>query len=82
MRNPKKNQGKGFFASMISGLSMFGNALHKSVNGYSPLTPLIMYHSSIDHRFYCCFIEFWSKTHCGFSCRELCTACSRLDFTD
>ncbi|CAH9073155.1 unnamed protein product [Cuscuta europaea] len=33
MGSPKKNQSKGFFASMSSGLSMFGSALHRSVNG-------------------------------------------------
>lgn len=34
MVSPKKNQSKGFFATMTSGLSMFGNAMHRSVNGY------------------------------------------------
>jgi hypothetical protein len=34
MGSPKKNQSKGLFASMTSGLSMFGNAMHRSVNGY------------------------------------------------
>lgn len=33
MGSPKKSQNKGFFASMTSGLSMFGSALHRSVNG-------------------------------------------------
>ncbi|CAH9074895.1 unnamed protein product [Cuscuta europaea] len=33
MGSPKKNQSKGFFASMTSGLSMFGNVIHRSVNG-------------------------------------------------
>lgn len=35
MGSPKKNQNKGgFFAAMSSGLSMFGNAMHRSINGY------------------------------------------------
>ncbi|OWM66782.1 hypothetical protein CDL15_Pgr010435 [Punica granatum] len=33
MGSPKKNQNKGFFAAMTSGISMFGNAIHRSVNG-------------------------------------------------
>ncbi|XP_051134320.1 oxysterol-binding protein-related protein 3C [Andrographis paniculata] len=34
MGTPGENQGKGgFFAAMTSGLSMFGNAMHRSVNG-------------------------------------------------
>ncbi|KAM7527765.1 hypothetical protein LguiB_031175 [Lonicera macranthoides] len=33
MSSPKKNQGKGFFAAMSSGFSMFGNAMNRSVNG-------------------------------------------------
>lgn len=33
MGSPKKNHNKGFFATMSSGLSTFGNALHRSVNG-------------------------------------------------
>uniref|UniRef100_A0A7N0ZY90 Oxysterol-binding protein n=1 Tax=Kalanchoe fedtschenkoi TaxID=63787 RepID=A0A7N0ZY90_KALFE len=31
---PEKNEGKGFFASMSSGLSMFGSAMHRSVSGF------------------------------------------------
>ncbi|KAK8490425.1 hypothetical protein V6N13_076440 [Hibiscus sabdariffa] len=31
---PKKDQNKGFFAAMTSGLSLFGNAMHRSVNGF------------------------------------------------
>ena len=34
MGNPEKNESKGFFAAMASGLSVFGNAMHRSVNGY------------------------------------------------
>ncbi|XP_043815529.1 oxysterol-binding protein-related protein 3C isoform X2 [Manihot esculenta] len=34
MATPNSNQSKGFFASMTSGLSMFGNAMHRSVNGF------------------------------------------------
>ncbi|KAG2673447.1 hypothetical protein I3760_13G090800 [Carya illinoinensis] len=34
MGSPKKDQSKGFFASMSSGLSIFGNAMHRSVNGF------------------------------------------------
>lgn len=33
MGSPKKNQNRGFFAAMSSGLSMFGNAMHRSING-------------------------------------------------
>lgn len=33
MGSPKKNESKGFFAAMTSGLSMFGNVMHRSVNG-------------------------------------------------
>ncbi|KAJ9172358.1 hypothetical protein P3X46_015606 [Hevea brasiliensis] len=33
MATPNDNQSKGFFAAMTSGLSMFGNAMHRSVNG-------------------------------------------------
>ncbi|KAE8666700.1 Oxysterol-binding protein-related protein 3C [Hibiscus syriacus] len=33
MESPKKDQNKGFFAAMTSGLSLFGNAMHRSVNG-------------------------------------------------
>ncbi|XP_073057067.1 oxysterol-binding protein-related protein 3C-like [Primulina eburnea] len=34
MGSPKKNQSKGgFFSAMTSGLSMFSNAMHRSVNG-------------------------------------------------
>ncbi|KAM1115572.1 hypothetical protein TB2_006099 [Malus domestica] len=33
MGSPKKDQNKGFFAAMSSGLSMFGNAMHRSVGG-------------------------------------------------
>lgn len=34
MGSPEKNQSKGgFFAAMTSGLSMFGSAMHRSVNG-------------------------------------------------
>ncbi|KAA8549281.1 hypothetical protein F0562_000965 [Nyssa sinensis] len=33
MVSPKKNQSKGFFSAMTSGLSMFGNAMQRSVNG-------------------------------------------------
>lgn len=36
MGSPKKNENKGFFAAMTSGLSMFGNAMHRSINGYLP----------------------------------------------
>ena len=34
MSSTKKNESKGFFAAMSSGLSTFGNAMHRSVNGY------------------------------------------------
>ena len=34
MSSPEKNKSKGFFSAMTSGLSMFGNAMHRSVNGY------------------------------------------------
>lgn len=35
MGSPEKNQSSGgFFAAMTSGLSVFSNAMHKSVNGY------------------------------------------------
>ncbi|KAA3489630.1 oxysterol-binding protein-related protein 3C-like [Gossypium australe] len=33
MGSPKKDQNKGFFSAMTSGLSLFGNAMHRSVNG-------------------------------------------------
>ncbi|KAE9461101.1 hypothetical protein C3L33_06991, partial [Rhododendron williamsianum] len=33
MGSPKKNQGKGLFAAMTSGISMFGNAMQRSVTG-------------------------------------------------
>ncbi|KAE8732397.1 Oxysterol-binding protein-related protein 3C [Hibiscus syriacus] len=33
MGSPKKDENKGFFAAMTSGLSLFGNAMHRSVNG-------------------------------------------------
>lgn len=33
MGTPDNNQSKGFFAAMTSGLTMFGNAMHRSVNG-------------------------------------------------
>ncbi|KAK3206281.1 hypothetical protein Dsin_020327 [Dipteronia sinensis] len=33
MGSPKKNQNTGFFAAMSSGLSLFSNAMHRSVNG-------------------------------------------------
>lgn len=36
MGTPDKNQSKGgFFAAMTSGLSMFGNTMHRSVNEYA-----------------------------------------------
>ncbi|CAM8913155.1 unnamed protein product [Rhodiola kirilowii] len=31
---PKKNESKGFFESMSSGLSMFGKSMHRSVSGF------------------------------------------------
>ncbi|GLT43333.1 hypothetical protein SLA2020_172920 [Shorea laevis] len=34
MGSSKKEESKGFFAAMTSGLSMFGNAMHRSVNGF------------------------------------------------
>ncbi|KAG4145401.1 hypothetical protein ERO13_D05G095040v2 [Gossypium hirsutum] len=33
MGSPNKDQNKGFFSAMTSGLSLFGNAMHRSVNG-------------------------------------------------
>ncbi|KAH1207725.1 Oxysterol-binding protein-related protein 3B [Glycine max] len=33
MGSPKKNENKGFFAAMTSGISMFSSAMHRSVNG-------------------------------------------------
>uniref|UniRef100_A0A7N0TCW3 Oxysterol-binding protein n=2 Tax=Kalanchoe fedtschenkoi TaxID=63787 RepID=A0A7N0TCW3_KALFE len=33
MGSPKKNQNKGFFEAMSSGISMLGSAMHRSVNG-------------------------------------------------
>nr|XP_017183177.1 oxysterol-binding protein-related protein 3A isoform X3 [Malus domestica] len=33
MGSPEKDQSKGFFAAMSSGLTMFGNAMHRSVGG-------------------------------------------------
>ncbi|KAH7550021.1 hypothetical protein JRO89_XS13G0121000 [Xanthoceras sorbifolium] len=41
MGSPEKEQSKGFFAAMTSGLSLFSNAMHRSVNG-----KVIMYKSS------------------------------------
>jgi len=47
MGSPKKNQSKGLFAAMTSGLSMFGNAMHRSVNGYLHFIVILFNYNTI-----------------------------------
>lgn len=47
MGSPEKNENKGgFFAAMTSGLSMFSNAMHRSVNGYICITVKLTDHDN------------------------------------